>query len=218
MWCNTSIVIGSEAQFARLESFLPTSNNRNIAFSTNPTRANRTTLSLRYSRVLVHDVHLRALDDLIRSGQDCAFIFEDDVVPAPRTTHDRLRDLMSRLPPNWSYLNLGRCFALCAREQCFAPGIVRHDRSMCRHAYAIRSEAARSLLEHTRSLSKPGDITWSHFLGKHRDDTTFSTAARWYEQDRTSYKSRNGRRDNLRVCEGRSESTCGSSEGEPTHS
>ena len=95
MWCNTSIVIGSEAQFARVESFLPTSNNRNIAFSTNPTRANRTTLSLRYSRVLVHDVHLRALEDLIRSGQDCAFIFEDDVVPAPRTTHDRLRDLMS---------------------------------------------------------------------------------------------------------------------------
>ena len=206
MWCNVSIVIGSDAQFARIESFLPTSRNRNIPFSTSPTRASRRTLRLRYSRVLVQDAHIRALEELIRSGEDCAFVFEDDVVPAPTPGH--LQDLMGRLPRNWSYFNLGRCFASCAQEECFASGIVRHDRGLCRHAYAIRSDAARSLFEHTRSLSKPGDITWSQFLGAHYRDTTFSTVARWYEQDRASYKSRNGRRDGMRLCKRGSRSKC----------
>lgn len=201
MSCGLSIVIGSDIHFSRIQHFMFTPSLWKIEVSTRPKLASRTTPKLRYSRVLVHDAHLRALDYLVETDKECAFIFEDDVIPSPFASFRKLQNLMSRLPPDWSYVNFGRCFSLCANEECYTDGLVRYDRSLCRHAYAVRIETARSLLQNTRSLSKAGDITWRDFLGKHHGNTTFSTVLRWYDQDRMNYKSRNGRRDNLRECE-----------------
>lgn len=201
MWCNTSIIIGSTSQYRRLQRAVPTLRTHRVAFSSTPTVARRAHPKLHMSRVRVHDAHLHALEYLVKSGGNCAFIFEDDVVPSNWTTHEALRQLMAHLPLNWSYLNMGRCFSRCADEECFAPGLVRHDRSLCRHAYAVRGHTARDLLQHTRLLVRPGDITWRTLLTRRWSDTTFSTTEPWYRQDRATYKSRNGRRDDMRRCE-----------------
>jgi len=202
VWCSDSLIIGSARQYERVRHLAPTPHTHRINFSLIPrfaTYANNSKLPL--SRVRVHDAHLHALEHLIRSGSTCAFVFEDDVVMASNTTHTDLHRLMTQLPADWSYVNMGRCYAKCAEEECFAPGLLRRDKSLCRHAYAISTDTARDLLQYTRSLFYPGDITWSRFLATNRPNTTFSTTTSWYTQDRAAYTSRNGRRDPLNTCE-----------------
>lgn len=201
MLCNVSIIIGSSEQFMRVKSFMFTTYTWNVGFSSKPSLAIRVNPKLHYSRVKVHDAHLRALQRLINSNEKCAFIFEDDVVPAYNKTLEELHSLMTRLPSNWNYLNMGRCYSLCSNQECVAPGLVRNDRSLCRHAYAIHRKTAYELLKNTKRLKKAGDIMWGHFLNRHYRNTTFSSSTRWYIQDRRMFKSRNGRKDALNSCE-----------------
>lgn len=201
MLCNVSIIIGSSEQFMRVKSFMFTMYTWNVGFSSKPYLATRVNPKLHNSRVQVHDAHLRALEQLINSNEKCAFIFEDDVVPAYNKTLNKLHELLGRLPSNWNYLNMGRCYSLCSNQECVVTGLVRNDRSLCRHAYAVHRTTAYELLRHTKRLKTPGDIEWSYFLNRHYRNTTFSSSTRWYNQDRKTFKSRNGRNDSLDTCE-----------------
>ena len=86
--------------------------------------------------------HVRIWRDIVEKGYETSLIFEDDVVLTPNFI-EKLKKVMSELPDDWDFLNLG------------APGIYKIDMSdhsenlnegisVMFHAYLIRLKCAKN--------------------------------------------------------------------------
>jgi GR25 family glycosyltransferase involved in LPS biosynthesis len=85
--------------------------------------------------------HVRIWRDIVEKGYETTLVFEDDIVLQPNFT-ENLSKILSELPPDWDYLNLGA-----------SPSMIHHlgphsenisvGQSLLTHAYLINLKCAQ---------------------------------------------------------------------------
>lgn len=182
--CELSIIIGTKAQFHRVSSLTPTSQNINVP------RVNYDIIEgkARIHRKQVHAAHIKALQTLLSTDSQCAFIFEEDVVLSPNNLN-QLPSIMRGLPSSWQYLNLGRCWSRCDRQIVLNSFIYQNDESVCRHAYAVTRSGANIIINQSLPLNLPGDITICRMISQ--GILKGFSSIPLYTQDRFRFKSLN---------------------------
>jgi GR25 family glycosyltransferase involved in LPS biosynthesis len=89
------------------------------------------------------DSHIRLWRDIVDKGYPWALVFEDD---ARLVEHfrDRLDDILSDLPDDWDYVNLGSVPFLKIKRETVTPRLVRGS-STTTHCYLVSQKGARHL-------------------------------------------------------------------------
>lgn len=100
--------------------------------------------------------HIRVWKDIIYNGYETALVFEDDVVLAPDFV-SKLNQVMSDLPPDWDFVNIGACPQLSIR---FAKHTetIHVGKSLLIHAYLIRLKCVKKWADADASHLKDGGI------------------------------------------------------------
>lgn len=122
--------------------------------------------------------HRRALQYFLEAGFEHAVVLEADAVESPRwhTSGHRASDAddepkgaaaavlglarsVAEYDPNWSLINLGRCFDDCRSEEELegVSGFVQSPLPLCTHAYVVSRAGARALLEYSLPAVMPVD-------------------------------------------------------------
>ena len=111
-------------------------------------------------RIACHLGHLEILKRFLRSSNEYALIFEDDVYLAPGTSYEqkyKLRTILENIPKNAQIVYLSYCYELCDLSKKYNEIFLHAIRPLCRHMYLVSREGARLILEKTLPMYNTGD-------------------------------------------------------------
>jgi GR25 family glycosyltransferase involved in LPS biosynthesis len=87
------------------------------------------------------DSHIRVWKDIIHNGYETALVFEDDIQLVP-DFKDKLEQILSELPPDWDYVNIGTTDQLNINFKRFSENLMI-GQALNTHAYIIHNRCAR---------------------------------------------------------------------------
>ena len=187
--CHLSIIISFSQ---RIHSFVPTSQIIRIS----PTNFTNIRGKARIHRKYVQQAHTNALQTFLSTDAQCAFIFEEDIEPIYNVPSAAA--ILDKVPKDWQYINLGRCWSRCDRQIKLNAYIYKNDESVCRHAYVVTRTGARILLENTIILNTPGDVKICQMISS---GLLFGySSVPIYRQDRKTHKSKNKQKIKILEC------------------
>lgn len=87
--------------------------------------------------------HFRIWNDIANKGYETSLVFEDDVKLKPNFL-EKLKVVLSELPQDWDFVNLGTSWSLSIDYEDYTENI-KVGQSITTHAYLIRNKHARKL-------------------------------------------------------------------------
>jgi len=87
------------------------------------------------------DSHIRVWRDMVENGHEMALVFEDDISLVPNFT-SKLQAVLSELPDDWDYVNLGTTDGLHINFRRFSDHLMTGQALNC-HAYLISRKCAK---------------------------------------------------------------------------
>lgn len=87
------------------------------------------------------DSHIRVWRDIVANGYETALVFEDDISLVPDFNY-KLEQIISELPPNWDYVNLGASDAWRIDVKKVSKTVYT-GQALLAHGYLIRLDCAK---------------------------------------------------------------------------
>ena len=85
--------------------------------------------------------HIRVWRDMVENGHEMALVFEDDITLVPNFT-SKLQEVMSELPEDWDFVNLGTTDGLYINFRRFSDHLMI-GQALNAHAYLISRKCAK---------------------------------------------------------------------------
>lgn len=99
--------------------------------------------------------HIKVYKKFLKTNEDYALIFEDDIVFPPSTTYEKLNTALNE-SKDFKLLLLGHCYT--SKHSVDEKGSPFLGKGLCAHAYVISRQGAKDILN-TYSVREPIDIT-----------------------------------------------------------
>lgn len=145
--------------------------------------------------------HLALLESFVNDPvHDRMLVFEDDVV-IDANYGPNLAQAMNSIPPDWDWINFGRCFDRCAEERAEQSAERSAERSaepkvqqiltvktgatLCAHSYAVSQAGARKILSKAYPIRRPIDNFFVDLLQDMPSAKFFTVAPRLFRQLRS---------------------------------
>ena len=87
------------------------------------------------------DSHIRVWRDMVEKGHEMALVFEDDITLVPNF-NSKLQEVMSELPDEWDFVNLGTTDGLYINFRRFSDHLMI-GQALNAHAYLISRQCAK---------------------------------------------------------------------------
>ena len=158
---------------------------------------------LNNGRIACHLSHMYTLKKFLKTKNNTALIFEDDIKPIKNKTeiYIYLKKIMKEVPKDWELINFGRCWDDCNTQKFVKKHIVKSKHALCRHCYAVNREGAKKILKYSLPMINklPGDNMISKLISKNIINA-YSTTPRLFLQNRVLLGTNLGNNDIQREC------------------
>ena len=149
---------------------------------------------LNNGRIYCHMSHISVLKDMIKNNYKNCFIFEDDINKEDfnNITNNKISKALNNLPKDYNIFYISKCWDIKHRNKRINKYIYKPYRPLCRHAYGVSQEGAKTIINNTLPMkSLHGDIMYSNMIKKGLLKA-YSTYEQLYRQNRSVFGSNLG--------------------------